>query len=168
MRPNRPQTPIGRAKAQAEQWRAQADEHIRRPSYLHFSPGELIELAEDAERLTMPQLEALDEAWFATFGELLILPMLRPGAPHLPAKPGEPEPADEDVLGWRAAARLAGVHVSTLRREMLANRFPLPRRISARRIGWPATEVRAWRDRLDANRQRRDEQTNRPANRRVR
>jgi predicted DNA-binding transcriptional regulator AlpA len=102
-------------------------------------------------------------------GALLILPMLRPAAPHLPAEPGEPEPADEDVLGWKAAARLAGVHVSTLRREMLAKRFPLPRWISARRIGWPGSEVRAWRDRLDANRHgERDEQTNKPRNRRMR
>jgi predicted DNA-binding transcriptional regulator AlpA len=86
-----------------------------------------------------------------------------------PDEPSEPEPADEDVLGWKAAAKLAGVHESTLRREMYAGRFPRPRQISAHRIGWPASEVKAWRDALDSNRHRkRDEQTNRPANRRAR
>jgi predicted DNA-binding transcriptional regulator AlpA len=169
MPPSKPETQIERAKAQAEQWRAQADEHKRRPSYLHLSPDELIELVEDTKRLTTPELEALDEAWFAMFGELLVLPVLWESAERPPDAPSEPEPADMDVLGWEAAAKLAGVHVSTLRREMYEGRFPRPRRISQRRIGWPASEVRAWRDALDRNRHReRDERTNRPADRRKR
>jgi hypothetical protein len=83
----------------AEQWKAQADEHMRRPSFLHLSPDQLSKLAEDTRRLTVAQLEALDEAWFAMFGELLILPTLEPGAPRPPDEPSEPEPADHDVLG---------------------------------------------------------------------
>jgi predicted DNA-binding transcriptional regulator AlpA len=169
MPPTRPQTPIGRAKVQAEQWRAQAEEHLRRPSYLHLSPDELIALAEDTKRLPLPELEALDEAWFATFGELLVLPVLWESAERPPDAPSEPEPADKDVLGWNAAAKLAGVHVSTLRREMYEGRFPRPRRISQRRVGWDASEVKEWRDALDRSRHRkRDEQTNGPRNRRVR
>jgi predicted DNA-binding transcriptional regulator AlpA len=165
----KPQTPLGRAKHLAEQWKAQADEHKRRPSYLHLSPDELIELVEDTKRLTTPEMEALDEAWFAMFGELLILPVLWESAERPPDVPSEPEPADQDVLGWKAAAKLAGVHVSTLRREMYEGRFPRPRRISQRRVGWDASEVKAWRDRLDRYRRgERDEQTNRPANRRKR
>jgi predicted DNA-binding transcriptional regulator AlpA len=88
------------------------------------------------------------------FGELLILPTLDGGGARPPDEPSEPEPADHEVLGWKAAAKLAGVSAATLRREMLAGRFPRPRHISARRIGWPAGEVKAWRDRLDANRRR--------------
>jgi predicted DNA-binding transcriptional regulator AlpA len=135
----KPQTPLGRAKVQAEQWRAQAEEHLRRPSYLHLSPDELIALAEDTKRLPMPELEALDEAWFAMFGELLVLPVLWESAERPPDAPTEPEPTDEDVLGWEAAAKLAGISEPTLRREMYAGRFPRPRRISVRRVGWPVT-----------------------------
>jgi predicted DNA-binding transcriptional regulator AlpA len=167
--PHAKPTPLGRATVQAEQWRARAEEHLRRPSYLHLTPDELIALAEDTKRLPLPELEALDEAWFAMFGELLVLPVLWESAERLPDAPSEPEPADEDVLGWEAASKLAGVSESTLRREMYAGRFPRPRRISVRRIGWPASEVKAWRDRLDCNRHRpHDEKTNKPANRRKR
>jgi predicted DNA-binding transcriptional regulator AlpA len=103
------------------------------------------------------------------FGELLILPVLWESAERPPDAPREPEPADKDVLGWKAAAKLAGVHVSTLRREMYAGRFPRPRRISVRRIGWDASEVRAWRDALDRSRRgERDGQTNRPRDKRAR
>jgi predicted DNA-binding transcriptional regulator AlpA len=153
----------------AAQWKAQAEEHLRRPSYLHLSPDELIALAEDTKRLPMPELEALDEAWFAMFGELLVLPVLWESAERPPDAPSEPEPADKDVLGWEAAAKLAGVHLSTLRREMYEGRFPRPRRISQRRVGWDASEVKEWRDALDRSRHRkRDEQANGARNRRVR
>jgi predicted DNA-binding transcriptional regulator AlpA len=91
----------------------------------------------------MPELEALDEAWFAMFGELLILPVLWESAERPPDAPSKPEPADKDVLGWKAAAKLAGVSTSTLRREMYEGRFPRPRQISRRRIGWDASEVKA-------------------------
>jgi hypothetical protein len=77
----KPETPLGRAKVQAEQGRAQAEEHLRRPSYLHLSPDELIALAEDTKRLPLPELEALDEAWFAMFGELLVRAMGKCRAP---------------------------------------------------------------------------------------
>ena len=150
-----------------EQWKAQASEHKRRPSFLHLSYDELIKLAEDTEHLTALQLEALDEAWHSKFGELLILPALEDGSVRPPDAPSELEPADKDVLGWKAAAKLAGVSESTLRREMYAGRFPRPRQISAHRIGWPASEVKAWRDALDSNRHRkRDEQTSVSRNRR--
>jgi prophage regulatory protein len=169
MPPSKPQTLIERAKAQAEQWRAQADEHKRRPSYLHLSPDELIALVEDTKRLTTTELEALDEAWFAMFGQLLVLPVVWTSAERPPEAPSEPDAADKDVLGWKAAAKLAGVSTSTLRREMYEGRFPRPRQISRRRIGWDASEVKAWRDALDRYRRGgRDEQTNRPRNRRAR
>jgi hypothetical protein len=82
----------------AEQWKAQADKLMRRPSFLHLSPDQLIKLAEDTTQLTVAQLEALDEAWFVMFGELLILPT-EPGVPRPPDQPSEPKPADHDVLG---------------------------------------------------------------------
>ena len=135
----------------------------------HLSPDELIALVEDTKRLSMPEMEALDEAWFAMFGQLLVLPVLWKSAERAPHAPSEPEPADKDVLGWKAAAKLAGVSTTTLRREMYEGRFPRPRQISRRRIGWDANEVKAWRDVLDRYRRgERDEQTNGQRNRRAR
>jgi predicted DNA-binding transcriptional regulator AlpA len=153
------QTPVERARAQMEQWQAQFEESTQTPSYLHLSPMELIAMAESPRRLKPEELEALDGAWLKMFGEPLCQSAgERTGdgsAPVQAAEP-EPEPADVDanVPGWKAAAHIAGVSVATLRRMVLDGRFPEPRRVSERRVGWPVGEVRAWRDRLDANRRR--------------
>ena len=150
------QTPLERAARQAEQWKAQAAEAKRRPSYRHLSPTELVSLAQDTKRLSVAQLEALDEAWFETFGELLILPGSGPGeAPPVPNVPTEPEPADTTALSTREVMRLTGLSLSTLKRRVLDKSFPEPRRISTRRISWPASDVKRWLDDLDANRRQR-------------
>jgi ketol-acid reductoisomerase len=76
----RQQTAIERGKASrtmAEQWKAQAEEFAGRPNYLRLSAMELIELAE-RPRLMAEELEALDEAWFAKFGETLTFPRIDP------------------------------------------------------------------------------------------
>jgi predicted DNA-binding transcriptional regulator AlpA len=139
-----------------EQWQAQHEEWQRLPSYMHPGPDALIAMAETRRPLKPEQLEAFDAAWLAMFGERLTVPAGASAEPPAqsaePAAPLEPSPDDNDVLGWKAAARVAGVSIATLRREVVAKRFPRRRRISARRVGWDASEVSAWRERLDANR----------------
>src|SRR5262245_21018727 len=109
---NRQQTPIERAKDHAEQWQAAYDEHMLRPSFLHLQPMELIALAENMKALSIEELQALDEAWFEMFGELVALPELVPAggkATATGAVPAiEPEPEaelkdDDPVSGWKAA-----------------------------------------------------------------
>lgn len=68
----------------------------------------------------MAELEGLDEAWFATFGEMLTEDAGGGGSQRSTEQTTVPEPLDDDVLGWKSAARLAGVYHSTLRREVLA------------------------------------------------
>jgi predicted DNA-binding transcriptional regulator AlpA len=41
---------------------------------------------------------------------------------------------------------------STVKRMVVDGRFPKPMRISARRIGWPARDVKAWIRQLDDQR----------------
>jgi hypothetical protein len=50
---------IARAKRQRDQCKAQAPEHMRRPSYLLSSPDKLIALAEYTKALNIYGLEAL-------------------------------------------------------------------------------------------------------------
>jgi hypothetical protein len=124
--------------ARAEEWRSQ-------PSFLHLPPMELIALAANTKALTIEELLALEAAWHAMFGEELELTVTatrRSAAPSsVPAPASEPEPQDDDpVSGWKQAAKAAGVSVPTLRREVLAGRFPPPRRVSARLVGSPRCE----------------------------
>ena len=73
--------------------------------------------------------------------------------PEAPAP--EPElPADDTMLSTRDVVRQTGVSDSTIKRMVLDGRFPKPMRLSPRRIGWPARDVRLWLERLDGSRQK--------------
>ena len=64
----------------------------------------------------------------------------------------EPEPDDDDMLRMRDVVRLTGVSKSSIKRMVIDKRFPPPMRLSTRRIGWPAREVKAWLRQLDDQR----------------
>ena len=144
------------AQRQVEQWKAQAAEHKRRPSFTHLPPEELVDLARDTKRLSIAELEALDEAWFERFGELLILSdsgtVDRPPEPKAPT---QPEPTGDPALNTREVLRMTGLSLSTLKRRVLGKTFPEPRRPSQRRINWPYSDVKRWLDELDAIRRKR-------------
>jgi predicted DNA-binding transcriptional regulator AlpA len=85
------------------------------------------------------ELAALAERWGQIFGAL---PPCDDADPAVTAPPSEPDPPDDAVLSPRETARLAGLSLSDLEARMEAGRFPRPRRLSRRRVGWPAGEVK--------------------------
>ena len=131
---------IARAKRQRDQWKAQAAEHMRRPSYLLLSPDELIALAEITKALNFYELEALDEAWHAMLGELLIL-----NDEIVPAtRASEPGSADT-IIHLPEVLRKVGVSPSELYRMRRNGRFPPAIKLNGKtRIGWKWGTLRAW------------------------
>jgi predicted DNA-binding transcriptional regulator AlpA len=111
---------------------------------------------EKGRPLSKFELAALAERWGQIFG---CLPPCDDADPSVTPPPSQPEPADDTVLSPRETAWLAGVSLSTIKRQVRDGLFPRPRRISRRRVGWPAREVKEWADRLD-------EQRHAPRNRR--
>lgn len=159
-------SPVERAKARMEQWQAQYQEFRSQPTYFHLPPLELVRLAESSKPLAPEQLEALDAAWMRAFGE----PLCGRHAEGADQGSGIPESAaqvvvegqgedangegDEGILGWKAAARFAGVSVSTLQRLVVDKKFPGPLKVSARRRGWSREELEEWREKLTSTRDR--------------
>src|SRR5262249_13034687 len=140
---NRQQAPIERAR-QAEQWKAQAEEWLSQPSFLDLAPMELIALAENTNvgrRRTGGTGGSVALDVWREAGADRGMPRTAAAGSTAEANGAapEPEPKDDDpASGWKAAAKMAGVHVSMLRRELLAGRFALPQRISVRRRRWTA------------------------------
>ena len=61
-------------------------------------------------------------------------------------------PRDDAMLDINEVARLTGLSKSTINRHVQDGRFPKPFKISARRNGYLAREIREWRDQLDEQR----------------
>ena len=146
---------LEKAKALAEEWAERAQD-ARRSADLcaHFegaTPHQLIRMWESGKNLqgrSLSQFEAqaLAEAWCRVFGEL----------PPDCAEDGEPDPmperelpADDRMLRANDVVRLTGLSLSTLKRMVLDGRFPNPVRLSPRRIGWQARDVKGWLERPD-------------------
>jgi predicted DNA-binding transcriptional regulator AlpA len=49
------------------------------------------------------------------------------------------------VRGWAAAARETGLSRFTLWRKVRDGSFPAPIELSANSIGWPLSEIEAWK-----------------------
>jgi prophage regulatory protein len=157
---------IKRAKELADEWAWQAEEARREAAICHHfdgvRPKQLIEMWETGNNLKGKPLsdfevQALGEAWCRVFGDL------PPGAEDSDEDPSASEPdaqppielpADDTMLRTRDVLRLTGLSLSTLKRMVVDGRFPKPVRLSPRRIGWPARDVRAWLDSLDGARQK--------------
>ena len=94
----------------------------------------------------MPQLEALDEAWHAMFGELIVLTDGTVPATARPSMPenSEPELADDTIIQAPEVLRRTGMSLSSLYRMRSAGCFPAGIQVSERRVGWKAGEVRDW------------------------
>jgi prophage regulatory protein len=61
-------------------------------------------------------------------------------------------PADDTMLGINEVVRLTGVSKATINRHVQTGTFPKPFKISARRNGYLAREVKEWLERLDEQR----------------
>lgn len=103
---------------------------------------------EKSDPLSKFELQALVERWCQLFG------FLPPSDGVAAGKVADHEPQDDTMLNIREVERLTGLSESTIERRIRKGVFPAPVKLSARRIGWPAREVKAWRDQLDANRGR--------------
>ena len=102
---------------------------------------------ENGQPLSQFEFEALCERWCAVFGELP--PM---GDPSDPAAEPEPLPDDDTTIDIKEVVRITGLSKSTIKRWVSdpANDFPKPDKLSARRIGWRAGAVKAWRKRIES------------------
>jgi prophage regulatory protein len=107
---------------------------------------------EGGQKLSKFEFGALVERWCDLFGDLppddAPLGIDVADQPMVPA----PEPEPDTMLRMPEVVRLTGLSVSTIKRMVLDDRFPKPMRLSPRRIGWPAREVKTWIDRLDDQR----------------
>lgn len=157
-----PTDPIARAKARLAEWREMQDQHAAATRFNRCTPAELVKIAEtncDLEGRPLRDgydIMALDDAWFASFGEQLCQPV---GADEqLSASEQTPEEAtrldehgvlsvaDDTMLRPRDVQRLFGYSRSTLKRHMSNGKFPAPQLAAPgqRFIGWPARQLKAW------------------------
>ena len=103
-----------------------------------FSEG----VNEKGQALNQFEFEALCERWCEVFGELPPL-----GDPPATSEPANPLPPDDAMLRMRDVVRITGLSKSTIKRWVAdpANDFPKPIKLSPRRLGWRADQVKAWR-----------------------
>jgi predicted DNA-binding transcriptional regulator AlpA len=154
---------IERAKALATQWGAEHEEHARSSAvaarFKDAAPADVIEMYETGrnergQKLSQDEFAALVERWLKLFGGYP--PSTDDAAPDGSTSPAaterDPEPQDDTMLSSREVARLAGISTRTIDRMVRAGRFDPPMRLSPRRRGWPAREVKAWLGRLDEQR----------------
>jgi predicted DNA-binding transcriptional regulator AlpA len=133
---------VHRAKRQREQGKAQAGRGP--PSFRNLTADALIALAETTTALNVSASGALDEAWHALFGELLILNDGTISA----TRPSEPErcetqPADGSIIHLPQVLLRIGMSPSRYRMRT-DGRFPVAIQLSERRICWRAGDVKAW------------------------
>ncbi|HEU4380529.1 MAG TPA: AlpA family phage regulatory protein [Hyphomicrobiaceae bacterium] len=160
--PKQKRLSIAEAKALAIEWEADWERHCFESAVDdHFrdaSGSQLVSMWESrtnekGQALTNFEFQALCSAWLQVFG---CLPPDSDAADastaEMLATPQEPQPADDTMVSPTEAARMAGVSLSTIKRMVLDDRFPKPMRLSPRRIGWPAREVKAWLRQLDDQR----------------
>lgn len=136
---------IERARAMVAEWQQQerASQSVR--DYGYLSPSKLIKLANDPAPIAPDDLEALDVAWYAAFGEWLC--EADDGSAPYPidsAVTALALPADDDMLSMSEVLRVTGISKTTVKRRVQDGTFPKPVRLSVRRMGWPAVEVKAW------------------------
>ena len=151
-----------RHRALADEWAWQAEEAKQTAAqcahFAHCTPHQLIDMWESGNNLKGKPLsqwecQALAEAWCRVFGELPPDDDDSDDAPPGASVPPEPElPADDTMLRTKDVLRITGLSLSTLKRMVADSRFPQPMRISPRRLGWPARDVKQWLDGLDAAR----------------
>lgn len=103
---------------------------------------------DNGQPLSQFEFEALCERWVAVFGDF-------PPLNYQPASDSgdpDPMPPDDAMLDMHDVVRITGLSESTIKRRLadLASDFPRPVKLSPRRIGWPAHEVKAWRARREA------------------
>jgi predicted DNA-binding transcriptional regulator AlpA len=145
-----------RVDARQELIDAAADEQAFQASvaaqFRHLSASDVLRLwqsgrNEQGKKLSRVEIMALGEQWSALTGQQL--PDLGNGSPSpqpAPATPPVPAPADDTMLRVGEVLRMTSLSLSTLKRYVqgIGDTFPPPVKLSARRIGWKAGDVKAW------------------------
>lgn len=103
---------------------------------------------EKGETLSQFEFEALCERWLAVFDDW-------PPLNYQPASDtGDPDPLppDDAMLSMNDVVRITGLSESTIKRRVseASSDFPQPLKLSPRRIGWPAHQIKAWLKRQEA------------------
>ena len=99
----------------------------------------------DGQSFTHPQVDAIVSAWLRRFG--CLPPSIEDDGSEpeaTSAADAAPEPADDAMLDMHDIVRMTGISESTVKRMISDGRFPKPIKLSIRRIGWPARQVKAW------------------------
>lgn len=147
-------TTLEDAERLAGEWQAMRDDADEQAAmaarFADATPLELVEIwrtarNERGKRLSRFEVAALVEAWVRVFG---CLPPSQPGEKRHDEERYDDELADDTMLGVREVTRLTGVSKSTIKRMVADERFPRPMKLSERRIGWPARDVKAFFDGL--------------------
>ena len=94
---------------------------------------------EDGKPLSRLEWQALAERWCQLFG------FAPPTEPAGVPSPQESEPEDTTTINMKEVVRLTGLSESTIERLYKVDKFPKPMQLSARRIGWNAGKVKAWK-----------------------
>lgn len=152
------------AKAQAADWQVQYDQHQRDAAltarFQGASAGEVVKIWETGKnehgrKLSQFEFGAIVERWCELFGSLPpddAEELNGLAGDHTPTPSPEPEPQDDTMLRMGEVVRLTGISDSTIKRMVIDGRFPTPMRLSPRRIGWKAGEVKSWIRQLDDQR----------------
>ena len=151
---------LARARLLADGWAWQKEQSDYNSAICsHFdgtTPHQLIGMWESGKTLqgrplSPFEVQALAEKWLAVFGELPP-DCSEDSEPDPPPEPETELPADDTMLRARDVVRITGLSLATLKRKVIAGDFPKPMRLSPRRIGWPARDVKHWLDGLDGAR----------------
>jgi prophage regulatory protein len=151
------------AKAQAAEWEARRRQHERDNAlaarFQDSSAGDVITMWETGKNeqgrmLSQFEFGALVERWCELFGTLPPddAEELNGIAGDQSTNKAEPEPEDDTMLRIGEVIRLTGISGSTIKRMVVDGRFPKPLRLSPRRIGWQARDVKAWVRQLEDQR----------------
>jgi prophage regulatory protein len=154
---------IAKLKVVADEWAEQAKDAARnaaiRAHFDHVGAHDLIRMWETGKNLhglflSRFEGQALVERWCAVFGQLPPDDDSGEATTEEPAATEPEPPADDTMLRAKDVVRITGVSLATVNRMVLDGRFPKPMRLSPRRKGWPARDVRLWLEERDVARRK--------------
>ena len=155
---------LSEAKSRTADWASEREQWDRDAAisnrFRDASATEVISMWETGKnergrKLSNFEFAGLVERWCELFGALPPSDddaQLNGATTPQPASEQAPEPEDDTMLRMGEVVRLTGISDSTIKRMVLDGRFPKPMRLSPRRIGWKAVEVKSWIQRLDDQR----------------
>lgn len=135
------------------EYKRQLEETAFERHYLDRTPSELITMwetgrNEHGDDLSEYEFKALCAAWYLKFGALPDQGQDSGSASVDADMATEALPDDSTMLDMHEVVRITSLSQSTIKRMVIDQRFPEPMKLSPRRNGWPAKEVRMWLEAL--------------------